>query len=348
MLSKYNLKAVIFDDVEAEAKPLIDALNSERIPNIYINFKDDTNDDIKIKNIRIVFADLIVGEYQPGNDNNIVEPIRASILDNIDEQNGPFILVIWSKHNTLAETLKNRLKEINPKLNFIMVLLDKNDYFEKNTTTDEWKLQEGKTFQNIKDDINNQLNDLKHLPVFLEWEQDARNTISRVLNEFIEDISDEKKVKNTISSAIKLTLGKKTESSTEDKIRSFYQTMNITLTDSIENHSLSIEQHEDFLNDLDFENIDDETRAEINRKTLFEDPSDNELKTGNIYSFNDFKEKFSDDIIHDVCGYDSSLLGRDFRRHVEKEEKDESGNIILRFCKTICHSESLMSKNELK
>jgi len=302
MLSKYNLKAVVFDDVEAEAKPLIDALNDERIANVFINFKNDEREDRKLQNIRIVFADLIVGEYQAGDENNIVEPIRTSILNNIGENNGPFILIIWSKHNTLADTLKERLLQINSKLNFVIVKIDKNDYFEKNTTANEWELKEEKTFQSIKEDINEQLNSLKHLPIFLEWEKDARNTISQLLNEFIEDIGDEEKVQKTISSAIKLTLGKKIESSTKDKIKSFYQTMNTTLADSIENHSVPIEQHEEFLKGLDFENIDDEMKAEINRKTLFEDPGDNELKTGNIYSFDDFKDKFSDEVIRDICG----------------------------------------------
>lgn len=319
MLSKYNLKAVVFDDVKEEADPLIDALNDERIPNVFINFKDDQRDDRKLKNIRIVFSDLIIGEYHPGDDNNTVEAIRASILDNIDEHNGPFILAVWSKHNTLAETLKNRLLEFNPKLNFILVKLDKNDYFEKNATTNKWVLQAGKIFQNIKNDINSQINSLKHLPIFLEWEQDVRSTISRLLNEFIPDISDEKKVENTISSTIKSTLGKQIEASLEDKIKSFYQTMNITLADSIEHHSVPTEEHKEFLDDLDLENIDDETKAEINKKTLFEDPVDNALKTGNIYSFNDFKNKFSDDTLNEVCGYDyEKILESDLFRYTKK------------------------------
>jgi hypothetical protein len=67
---------------------------------------------------------------------------------------------------------------------------------------------------------------------------------------------------------------------------------------------------------LDFENIDDDTIAEINRKTLFEDPSDNELKTGNIYSFNEFKNLFYGDVIKDVCGCDyENILSSDLFRY---------------------------------
>jgi len=88
-------------------------------------------------------------------------------------------------------------------------------------------------------------------------------------------------------------------------------------------------------------------KAEINRKTLFENPIDNELKTGNIYSFEDFRGKFSDETIREVCGYDTSILGREFLRHSPSENKDESDNIILRFCKTIC-PDTIKTKGALK
>jgi len=204
VLSEFNLKAVVFDDVEAEAKPLIDALNYERIPNIFINFGEDTRDDKKLKNIRLIFADIILGTQKGGNPDAIVEAIKSSILDNIDDNNGPFILVAWSKDaDTLSATLSERLREANEKLNFLSLKLDKNDYFQKNVDDENiWELQDDKTFQDIKDDINEKLSRLKHLPIFLEWERDARDTVSKLLNDFIGNIDDEEQVKNTISSAI--------------------------------------------------------------------------------------------------------------------------------------------------
>jgi len=315
MLSEYNLKAVVFDDVEAEAKPLIDALNHERIPNIFINFEEDKREDKKLKNIRLLFADLIYGTYYGGDDNKAVEAIRASILDNIDEHNGPFILVIWSKHATLAETLKDRLLEVNSKLNFVLVKLDKTDYFERDG--ESWKLKKDKKFQNIIDDIENKLERLEHLPIFLEWERDTRDTVSKLLNDFIGNISEEEQVTNSISSAIKLTLGKKTDATPEEKIKSFYKTLNTTLADSIINNSNPIEKHKDFLETLDLETIDDDMKAEINRKTLFENPIDNELRTGNIYSFEDFKDLFSEEELDILCN-NNDILKKNVFRYTKK------------------------------
>lgn len=304
MLLDYNLKAVVFDDRESEAKPLIDALNYERIPNIFINFGEDKRDDKKLSNIRIVFADLILGSSKSGAPEAIIEAVRGSILDNIDETNGPFILIVWSKDSDgLAEVLRRRLKEANPKMNFITLALDKNNYFEIKQD-DIWGLKEGKTFENIHSDIVELVEGLDYLPIFLEWEKDARESISKILNNFLEDISDGTKVKETVSSTIKFTLGNKVEANTQDKIDAFYRTLNTVLADGIINNSNPLDKHDGFLSDLDLEDINDDMKAEINRKTLFEIPKDNELKTGNIYSFEDFKNMLYGDVIKDVCGCD--------------------------------------------
>lgn len=305
MISSYNLKAVVFDDKEDEAKPLIDALNYDRIPNIFINFKDDDREDQKqLQNVRIVFADLIVGEYASGDDAAVIEAIRASILDNISVDNGPFILVAWSKHSSLVSLLKDRVLEIEPKLNFLTVELDKNKYFEKNVE-DIWVQKDANQFSIIGEDIVEQLSELEYIEIFLEWEKDARNSISKILNNFLDNISDKTKVKNSISATIKKTIGKQEELTSEQKLEAFYRTLNETLSDSIENNVAPINKHDNFLSSLYLEDLDEDLKAEINSKTLFEDilDGDRTLKNGNIYSFEDFKAKFSDQVIEEICGY---------------------------------------------
>ncbi len=319
MLSKYNLKAVVFDDVAEEAKPLIDALNEERIPNIFINFDTDENEDKKIKNIRLVFADLILGTMVTGDLTALVEPIFRSIDNNISDDNGPFILVVWSKHSSHADELRSKL-ESSSNLNFEMIALDKNSYMYRHGGT--YQLIDNDAFDRLKSDISEQLNSLEYIKIFLEWEKDARNSISKILNKFIEDISDEEKVKKTISSTIKKTLGNTVSTDTTEKLDAFYRTLNTVLADAIENNSNPVDEHETFLNDLDLENIDNDTKADINRKTLFEDPVDKELKTGNIYSFEDFKDLFYGDVIKDVCGCDyENILKKDLFEYNKKKCK---------------------------
>jgi|GEM_PF-4448464 len=338
MIADYNLKALVFDDVEEEAKPLIEALNYERIPNIYINFKDDDRGDAKkVQNIRIVFSDLIVGAYMDGDETKAVEAIRTSILDNISPNNGPFILVAWSKHSSLVTTLQQRILEVEPGLNFVTVELSKNDYFKQNDEN-KWKLKEGVDFKNIISAIKEQLKDLEHLEIFFEWEQDARNSTSKVLNSFLEKIEDKVNVEKVVSSTIKSTLGEKVSPNSKDKLDAFYHTLNSILADSIDNNVAPDSKHDAFLNTLELEDIDSDMNAIINRKTLFEDCNDKALKTGNIYSFEDFKSRFSEQVIQEICGHDiDSVFNNDFFQHNTEDKVDENdGSIIGRICKSLC------------
>lgn len=322
MIADYNLKAVVFDDREEEAKPLIDALNYERIPNIFINIKDDSRDDKKLQNIRIVFADLILGEYVSGDDNGTIEAIRASILDNISVDNGPFILVAWSKHSKLVVLLKKRILEIAPKLNFLTVELDKNTYFQKENDG-SWIPKDNNQFSIISQDIAKQLKELEYLEIFLEWEKDAKNSISKILNNFLSDISNKEKISKNISATIKSTIGSSKALKEKEKLDAFYRTLNRILSDSIENNVAPESKHDIFLRSLDLENLDQNLKAEINSKTLFEKilDGDKTLKNGNIYSFEEFRNNFYGDIIKDVCGYDINSIFKDELFEFRKEGK---------------------------
>ena len=351
MISDYNLKAVVFDDREEEAKPLIDVLNYERVPNIFINFKDDNRDDKKLQNIRIVFADLIIGDSYEGEKS--LDAIRATILDNIDINNGPFILVCWSKHSEHAKVLERRLLEIEQSLNFITIALDKHSYFTKIDKTGIYELREGITFNNISVDIVSKLKEIDYLEVFLEWEKDARNSISKILNNFLSNISNKNEVCKNISATIKSTIGSQKDLSEKDKLDAFYRTLNVTLSDSIENNVAPESKHDAFLSSLNLENLDANLKAQINRKTLFEDilDGDKTLKNGNIYSFEDFKKMFPEEVLSEVCGYsEEKIFNDEFFKHdiLDEIKESDTENIIDRVCKSLksaIKDEKVLGKN---
>lgn len=400
MIIDYNLKAVIFDDKIEEAQPIIDALNYERIPNVFINFKDDLRDDKPLKNIRIVFADLILGGESEGAAEKVLESIRTSIIDNIQVSNGPFILVVWSKHSTRAEELEKRIREIS-NLNFVTIPLDKNDYFERKNgeyrlkesnsldnlrysiqnsidqldefeylnqsktgfrkassyndllddikndilkkvndifeiTEESWQLKDGITFAQISADILKKLANIEYLNIFLEWESDARDTISKVLNSLLENIANENNVKKVVSSAIKSTLGQKVNSDSKDMLNAFYHTLNSILADSIENKSLSESKHDTFLKSLDLDDIDSEMKAIINYKTLFEETHDKTIKNGNIYCIKDLEDVIPKDILKNIFGLDiENILNSDFIVHLPQQKLDDRNIAIDKYCNTL-------------
>lgn len=335
MISDYNLKAVVFDDREEEAKPLIDALNYERVPNIFINFKDDDRGESKkLQNIRIVFADLIVGEYASGDDNAIIEAIRASILDNISVDNGPFILVGWSKNTKLVNLLQERILEIEPKLNFLTVELDKHEYFTKIDESKDYKIKDGVTFKNISMDIVTKLKEMDYLEVFLEWEKDARTAISKVLNEFLSNIDDKEMVSKNISATIKSTIGGQRNLSEKDKINAFYKTMNGVLSDSIENNVAPDNKYDPYLSCLSLEKLDADTKAKFNTKTLFDEikGQDKTLKNGNIYSYNEFRNIFYGDVIQDICNDNNKIKEIFLYKKKECKKIMDEANITEESC----------------
>lgn len=156
MLSKLGLKTVVFDDFFEEAEPLIKGLDSERIPNIFINFNYAEDDYKPLTNIRMVFADLFIEK------NKSVDGIAAAINDHITENNGPFILVAWTKHPDYLSKLIERLDSYPKNLTFISICLDKNEYFESeqgqdNYADSKYEFIDEKSFDNIREDINKEL-----------------------------------------------------------------------------------------------------------------------------------------------------------------------------------------------
>ena len=323
MIADYNLNVVVFDDEYNEAKPLIEALNYERIPNVFINLGDERNDR-KLQNIRIIFADLVFGTQVLGD--NTIEHIRTRILDNISDDNGPFILVAWSKHLDLAKTLEEKILQIKRNFKFLTITLDKNDYFE--IENDKYVLKEGMNFNTIRQDIISKIEKLKHLELFLEWEGDVKKSISKVLNNFLSDINDTEKVNKEISATIKYIIGKQEDLSNTDKFKAFYKTMNTVLGDSMEiNPENKVDKYADLFKSLNFETFSSDEKAKINAEILFEKITDENksLKNGNIYSFNEFKEYFGDDIIKNLFKYSEEDIFKDvFEFHAKHKLFDKN------------------------
>ena len=344
MIADYNLNVVVFDDEYNEAKPLIEALNYERIPNVFINLGDERNDR-KLQNIRIIFADLVFGTQVLGD--NTIEPIKTRILDNISDDNGPFILVAWSKHLDLAKTLEEKILQIKRNFKFLTITLDKNDYFE--IENDKYVLKEGMNFNTIRQDIISKIEKLKHLKLFLEWEGDVKKSISKVLNNFLSDINDTEKVNKEISATIKYTMGKQKDLSDTDKFKAFYKTMNTVLGDSMEiNPENKADKYTALFNSLNFETFSSDEKAKINAEILFEQITDENksLKNGNIYSFNEFKTIFGDNVVENLFNYSEKSIFEDVFEFKKKyklfnknneESQDEFENRHLNNYESLSH-----------
>lgn len=132
MILPNNGKVLIIDDNINEALPLIKMLSKNKTPVMYFSGQFDEFPDEPITGVRVVFLDLRFSTA--GGEKNVVGNIIQILKKLISPNNGPFILVVWSKHETeYVSELKAELEKNNIHPEFIMNLT-KSDHFETDSS----------------------------------------------------------------------------------------------------------------------------------------------------------------------------------------------------------------------
>lgn len=121
-------KVVIVDDCFQEILPLINILNKNAIPVIYYTGKANELPDTPLQGVRIFFLDL---RFSTNTDFKTIVSNACNILKAIlDENNGPYILIIWSSTgDEYKDELENALKDKLYRPEFVLCL-SKADYFQ--------------------------------------------------------------------------------------------------------------------------------------------------------------------------------------------------------------------------
>jgi len=170
---------IIIDDLYSDAKPLIDILSNNGHPSIYFNGDIDSlpknaqGGNINLERVRVVFTDIqlkpALNAQQYGS--LIIEHLNLLI----PEENGPYIIIVWSKKGDLYANTLNEMIEAPAfiKKPIAFIHLDKTDYF--------------KTVQKDYLDFTNFNNDLE-----TRFSEDDRKFIINKVKEFIH--SEEEKV----------------------------------------------------------------------------------------------------------------------------------------------------------
>lgn len=320
MIRSFGFNVLVFDDNYQEVKPLIDGLTEDRIPHYFIDFKRDKIKDKPFKNVRVIFADLILGDNISGDLKNNVEPIRKSILNNIEEDNGPVVIVGWSKHNENLTTLIERINQRMPNMVCVPIRLEKTDFIELKDE-ENYGLIEGKTHNDILNAINEKLNELNYFKLFLQWEQDQKYSISKTLNSFINSQEKER-----VSGVLGASLGKSIRTlSREEKTYAFYETLNTILDDENDhiNHHSDVFELFDNITESDIRNLDKSLKYELNTKFMIA----NTLSPTILYPGNVFKldEKYFDKFDGFEHGCKKSKFDKFLRGEVLVPCKDDEG-----------------------
>ncbi len=170
---------VVIDDLYDEVTPLLSMLNHEGIGLVYYNGTDYRDFPARpLKGVRLLFLDFVLGtDGQPSK--NKISTLMGVVKRVIAEDNGPYIILAWTKHDVPADDLLALLKEEilkDPQFPQPVVIID---------------LEKIKCMSNpdmINKKLNERFGDEDILKAILYWEHYAQNALCDVLGR-LSDIS---------------------------------------------------------------------------------------------------------------------------------------------------------------
>lgn len=157
-----NGKVVVIDDKPKEVQKLFAALSSEGIPFFY--YQNEEGNDLPkkpLKNIRLVFLDLLLISDEKAKSKDVISRIAARLKKILSEDNGPYILIYWSTkkdeyQKALETAFDNGLKKYKPLMKLSLPKGEIND--------DENGLEV------LKEKLEERIEKFKIFKAFLFWE----------------------------------------------------------------------------------------------------------------------------------------------------------------------------------
>ena len=281
-------RIVVIDDISEEGMPLVKALSTEGFPVTY--FTGDIKELPKkpLLGIRVIFLDIVLGTEGQSDKTKISTAI--SVIEKIvNNENGPFLVITWTKHEELIKQMEEALK--NEKFQVVMLNLEKNACKDEN----------GKyNIKPIRQKLAEKVREIGMFHLFIIWENVVHRAAGKIVNDFSEFWEfDENWNQRMIETFLKLAesyAGRQLNGSNKEEVIrnslfSFNGTFLDTLESGIRNYSVPS------LN-VSFEGCDEEVKEEIkgkiNSKLLIVEEAEKHLP-GNVYqSFDIGKVDVSD------------------------------------------------------
>lgn len=240
-----NGSVVIIDDQMTEALPLMNALSKRGVSYSYYDGKSRNYPVEPLDSVRLIFLDMHLDEASGGatNTKNIVSSLVAGISAIVNENNGPYAVMVWSKHDSqhfvdLKDTLLN--KNSVPCKPIAVLNMEKSLCFEAVSSGEdgmkvEWKLKD-MGMNIIEQNLKTQLELVDSFLVLCNWEngikKSAKETVQAIgtlFNNKDQNWNDNLKV--CMVRMAKAYAGQTLEISDENTIRNVYYAMNSIIND---------------------------------------------------------------------------------------------------------------------
>jgi len=308
-------RVVVIDDKSNEGFPLIKVLSKDKISVTYFTGRKEELPEQPFLDVRLVFLDIVL-EGAEGTDDKTKLSIATGVIKGIvHKDNGPFILVAWTKHKELIEEMEKRLKK--EKYRPIAVDLQKYEFKDNKTGKYNYNLKK------IKKKLKEKLENLSVFKIFILWENMVYGSASSVVNEFSglvrfnDSWNDE--LKNILYKLAEAQAGKTLDTSLPQKIvENALLTFDGMFVDTLEKnlHSNSNGMNVSFSES----SVEDNIIGKINSKLLLDTSELDGLYPGNVYEIEN--DNLPKEIIYDSI-YQETLF-KEFDDMKEASDKGEN------------------------
>ena len=283
-----NGSIVILDDQYTEAEPLIKLLSKN---NKSFRYYDGKYENLPLKSIekeatRLVFLDYNLTEGTTGSASQ-VSTIAANLTRIIDEDNGPYFILLWSKNKNDAQEFNNDMEKIYvtyPHLKPLEIkCLNKADYFE--TEVDGYKFNSDRV-EEFQRELEEMVSGIELLEFYSSWENKILLTSQKLIKK-TSDVGQGMSAKQLVHLLSHINLEQFSRNvGNEQLIVAAYQSLN-TVFSSYLNHKI-----EDIkLSSEHFSKISEVDRYEVNSSRVnswfnintIENPS----RIGQVFCVND-------------------------------------------------------------
>lgn len=235
-------KVVVFDDVKQEVEGLLDVLSNNLVPYIYLDSISNQFQNHDNLGIRLVFLDLVVGTL---GDKNTVAAAYSNMNKMIKKDNGPYIVIIWSKNkDQLFLDIQKAFSTLEYPPSSVLSL-EKKDYLISDSQDSDIRV---KKLNKLIDELNSAMVNCQFLQYVTLWENHVNKSSIGAIDEFYKIIPEkdkdgtvlnQEKLANVYSYYLaSLMLGQSFESlNNEQMIEASFEGLNI-LHEKINNYDL--------------------------------------------------------------------------------------------------------------
>ena len=168
-------RVVVIDDLFDEAKPLIETFGRKSIPYLYYDGSSVNLPDNPPEGIRFVFLDIELSGMEGLDDKTKASGLTARLLKIISKNNGPYVIVFWTKHKEIIEQVIDncKAKSIAP---VVWLDMEKTECIDNNDGTYD--------IQKITDSLQEKLLGVGAFHLYVEWENIVNNSTKLFISEF--------------------------------------------------------------------------------------------------------------------------------------------------------------------